>query len=54
MPNYFLSNDYTFNPVPFVGDVQLRAFTSYTINQVKWKKSFDTFEENQATNPLVL
>ena len=37
-----------------MGDVQLRAFTSYTINQVKWKKAFDTFEENQAMKPLVL
>ena len=53
MHEYFLSYDQTFNRVPFVGDVQLRAFTSYTINQVKWK-AFDTFEENQATNSLVI
>ena len=43
MHDYFLSNYQTFNPIPFVGDIQLRAFTSYTINQVKWKKAFDTF-----------
>ena len=54
MHDYFLSDDRTFNLVPFFGDVPLRDFTSYTINQVKGKKAFETFEENQATRPLMI
>jgi hypothetical protein len=52
MHNYLLRDDKKFNPVPYVGDVQLRAFLSYTINQVKWKKALDSFEENQVHIPL--
>lgn len=54
MHDYFLGNDQSFNPVPYVGDIQLRAFTSYTVDQVKWKKAFDTFEENQENRPLFI
>jgi len=54
MHGYFLRDVQTFNPVPFVGDAHLRAFTSYTINQVKWRKTSDTFEENQATKPRMV
>ena len=43
MHNYLLRYDKKFNPVLYVGDVQLRAFLSYTINQVKWKKALDSF-----------
>ena len=53
MHDYILEIDQTFNPVPFVGDIQLRAFTSFVINQVKWKKAFDTFDANQANLPLM-
>lgn len=54
MHGYFLRDDKIFNPIPFVGDVHLRAFTSYTINQVKWRRACDTFEGNQATKPLMI
>ena len=54
MHDYFLEDDQAFNLIPYVGDIQLRAFTSYTINQVKWKKYSDTFEENQSTRPLLI
>jgi len=54
MHNYNLENDQSFNKVSYMGDIQLRAFTSFTINQVKWKKSFDMFKENQANRPLVI
>ena len=54
MHDYVLGNDQSFNPVPYMGDIQLRAFTSYVVNQVKWKKAFNTYEENQENRPLVL
>jgi len=49
MPIPYLNDDETFNLVPYVGDIQLTAFTSYIVNQVRWKRAFDTFESNQAT-----
>lgn len=54
MHDYFLKDDQTFNPIPFMGDIHLISFTSYTINQVKWKKAYDTFEENKVTRPLMI
>lgn len=33
---YFLRNDKEFNLVPYVGDIHLRALTSYTLNQINW------------------
>ena len=54
MHGYYLKHDKSFNLVPFMGDIILRAFTSYTINQIKWRKVWDTFEENQAGKPLML
>ena len=51
---YFLNHDQAFNPIPFVGDIHLRAFTSYTINQIKWRKAYDMFEENQVTRFLIM
>lgn len=53
MHDYILETDQTFNPVPFEGYIQLRSFTSFVIIQVKWKKTLDTFEENQAHCPLM-
>jgi len=44
MHDYFMSDDLSFNPVPYVGDIQLRDFASYKVNQIKWKKAFDMFE----------
>lgn len=54
MHDYFMGDDQSFNPVPYVGDIQLRAFASYRVNYIKWKKDFDMFEENQENRPLVL
>jgi len=53
MHDYFLEDDQAFNAVPYEGDIQLIAFTSYTINQIKWKKATDTFEVNQSARPLL-
>lgn len=54
MHDYFLKDDKNFNLIPFMGDVRLRAFTSHTINQVKWRQACDTFEQNRATKPLTI
>ena len=40
--------------MPFVGDIQLKDFTSFGINQVKWKKALDTFEANKENRPLMV
>ena len=34
--------DTKFNHVPYVGDVQLRSFTSFVNNQAKWWNVFHT------------
>ena len=36
------------NAVPFVGDVQLRAFSSFVSNHAQWEMSFQTFSHNEA------
>lgn len=35
-----------FNPIPYVGDIHSRAFTSYDFNQIHWQKASNTFESN--------
>jgi len=35
------------NIVPFIGDVQIQAFISFVGNQIKWKKAWNTFEQNE-------
>ena len=40
------------NPVPFAGDVQLRAFASFVSNHAQWKRSFQTFSHNEAHSNL--
>jgi len=54
MHDYILGVDQSFNLVSFVGDIQLRYFTSFVTNHVKWKKSLDTFEADQANQPLMI
>lgn len=51
---YLLRLDIDFNPVPYVGDIHLRALTSYTFNQIHWQKASNTFESNQVTNPFIV
>jgi len=36
MHEYLLRVDREFNPVPYVGDIHLRALTSYIFNQISW------------------
>ena len=40
------------NPVPFAGDVQLRAFASFVSNHVQWEMSFHTFSHNEGYTNL--
>ena len=54
MHGYLLRVEREFNLIPYVGDIHLRALTSYTFNQISWQKDFDTFESNQATKPLMV
>jgi len=37
------------NPGPFVGDIQLQAFISFEVNQIKWLKAYNAFgrQENR-------
>ena len=44
--------DHHSNPVPFAGDVQLRAFTSFVSNHTQWERSFQTFSHNEAHTNL--
>ena len=47
MHGCLLHADKEFNLVPYVGDIHLRALTSYTLNQISWQNAFNTFESNQ-------
>ena len=40
------------NPIPFAGDVQLRAFASFVSNHVQWERSFQTFSHNESHTNL--
>ena len=35
------------NPGPFVGDIQLHAFISFGVNQIKWLKAYNTFQRQE-------
>lgn len=51
---YLLHLDRDFNMVPYVGDIHLRALTSYAFNQIHWQKTCNTFESNQVTKPFIV
>ena len=40
------------NPVPFAGDVQLRAFVSFVSNHIQWERYFQTFSHNESHTNL--
>ena len=40
------------NPIPFLGDVQLRDFSSFVSNHVQWERSFQTFSHNDSHSNL--
>jgi hypothetical protein len=44
--------DTKFNHVPYVGDVQLRSFTYFVNNQLKWWNAFHTIHKNEGETTL--
>jgi hypothetical protein len=44
--------DKRFNMTPFVGHIQLRAFTSFFNNQVTWLNGFQTVHTNEGSSTL--
>ena len=44
--------DHHSNPSPFLGDVQLRSFSSFVSNHVQWEISFQTFSHNESHSNL--
>ena len=45
--NFVLEEETKKNPSHFVGDVQFRAFISFTANQLKWFKAYNTFRRQE-------
>lgn len=35
------------NPGPFVGDIQLQAFISFGVNQIKWLKAYNALQREE-------
>ena len=52
MHGFILEMEQKFNVGPFLGDIQLRAFVSFMLNQMKWDLAFTIFEANQAACPI--
>ena len=42
--NFILEDEIEINPSPFLGDIQYQAFISFSINQLKWPKAYNTFQ----------
>ena len=42
------------NLVPYLGDVQLRDFTSFVSNHVQWRDSFQTINRNEGNSTLYI
>ena len=49
---FILEMEQKFNVGPFLGDIQVRAFVSFMLNQMKWDLDFTTFKSNQVACPL--
>ena len=46
MHDFILEMEQKFNVGHFLGDIELRAFVSFMLNEMKWDLPFTTFEEN--------
>ena len=42
--NLVLDGETEQNPSPFMGDLQLQAFISFGVNQIKWLKAYNVFQ----------
>ena len=47
MHNFFLEEDTDNNPSPFIGDVQLQDFLSFSKDQNRWAKAYDIFQKRE-------
>ena len=45
--NLVLDQETELNSGPFVGDIQLQAFISLGVNQIKWLKAYNTFQRQE-------
>lgn len=45
--NLVLDQETDLNPGPFVGDIQLQAFVSFGVNQLKWLRAYNTFQRQE-------
>lgn len=45
--NLVLDQKTELNPEPFVGDIQLQAFISFGVNQIKWLKAYNSFQRQE-------
>jgi hypothetical protein len=45
--NLLLDFDPKWNPTPFVGDIQLREFTSFVRNHAQWKNALFVSQQNE-------
>jgi hypothetical protein len=45
--NLVLDQETELNPGPFVGDIQLQAFISFGVNQIKWLKAYNAFQRQE-------
>ena len=52
MHGFILEMEHKFNVGPFLRDIQLRAFVSFMLDQMKWDLAFNNFEANQVACPL--
>ena len=47
MHNLALDQEIEQKPNPFIGDIQLRAFISFGVNQIKWLKAYNAFQRQE-------
>jgi len=45
--NFVLDQEIKQNPGPFVRDIQLQAFISFEVNQIKWLKAYNAFQRQE-------
>lgn len=62
--NFLLEDDRDSHPTHFIGDIQFQVFLSFTANQLKWDKVYNTYKrceygidlwvKGEPTKPLLL
>jgi hypothetical protein len=49
----FLHDETRWNPNPMVGDVQIKLFSSFIRNQIKWKEEMSFYGQNEIASNLM-